>query len=220
MKVLSINVALPRLIPWKGQTFKTSIFKEPVRGHVMMRRLDLDGDKQADLSVHGGPNKAVYAYPSEHYSFWRSELPDMDLRWGAFGENLTTEGLNETDIHIGDRFRIGEATVVVTQPRVPCFKLAAKFQRDDILKRFLASGRSGFYFSVVEEGMVAAGDSIERIETDENGISVTDINNLFRGDKDIALLRRATVLDPLPVDWREHFSQKLARLEHERVKTG
>ncbi|MGA8556154.1 MAG: MOSC domain-containing protein, partial [Candidatus Acidiferrales bacterium] len=160
------------------------------------------------------------AYPSEHYSFWRSELPDMDLRWGAFGENLTTEGLNETDIHIGDRFRIGEATVVVTQPRVPCFKLAAKFQRDDILKRFLASGRSGFYFSVVEEGMVAAGDSIERIETDENGISVTDINNLFRGDKDIALLRRATVLDPLPVDWREHFSQKLARLEHERVKTG
>jgi MOSC domain-containing protein YiiM len=220
MKALSINVALPRLIPWKGQTIKTSIFKEPVGGPVMMRQLDLDGDKQADLSVHGGPNKAVYAYPSEHYSFWRGELPDMDLQWGAFGENLTIEGLNEKDTHIGDRFRIAEAVVMVTQPRVPCFKLAAKFQRDDILKRFLASGRSGFYFSVIEEGMVAAGDSIERIREDENWISVTDINNLFRGERDIAMLRRASVLDPLPMDWREHFSEELARLEHENVKAG
>jgi MOSC domain-containing protein YiiM len=220
MKVLSINVALPRLIPWKGLTFKTSIFKEPMLGRVMMRRLDLDGDRQADLSVHGGPYKAIYAYPSEHYSFWRSEFPEMDLQWGAFGENLTTEGLNESDTHIGDRFRVGEAVVMVTQPRVPCFKLAAKFQRDDILRRFLASGRSGFYFSVVEEGMVAAGGAIERIQNDENLISVTDINNLFRGEKDIALLRRAILLDPLPIDWREHFSEELARLEHDRVKTG
>jgi MOSC domain-containing protein YiiM len=220
MKVLSVNVALPRLIPWKGQTFKTSIFKEPVLGHLMMRRLDLDGDKQADLTVHGGPYKAVYAYPSEHYAFWRSELPEMDLQWGAFGENLATEGLNESDTHIGDRFRIGEAVVMVTQPRVPCFKLAAKFQRDDILKRFLVSGRSGFYFSVMEEGMVAAGDTIERIQRDDNGISVTDINNLFRGERDIALLRRAIVLDALPMDWREHFSEKLARLEHEGVDAG
>jgi MOSC domain-containing protein YiiM len=220
MKVLSINVAMPRLIPWKGQTFKTSIFKKPVQGPVMMRRLDLDGDKQADLTVHGGPNKAVYAYPSEHYAFWRNELPEMDLQWAAFGENLTTEGLTESDTHIGDRFRIGQPVVMVTQPRLPCFKLAAKFQRDDILKRFLESGRSGFYFSAIEEGMVSAGDSIERMHRDESGISVSDVNNLFRGEKDIALLRRATLLEALPLDWREDFSDKLARLEHERVNAG
>ena len=215
MRVRSVNVALPRLIAWKGQTFNTGIFKEPVSGQVMMRTLDLDGDRQADLSVHGGPDKAVYAYPVEHYSFWRTELPEMDLQWGAFGENLTIEGLDESDTHIGDRFRIGEATVMVTQPRVPCFKLAAKFQRDDILKRFLSSGRSGFYFSVVEEGLVAAGDTIERIHEDENGISVSDINKLFRNGSDLALMRRVTQLEPLPVDWRGHFIEKLAVLERE-----
>jgi MOSC domain-containing protein YiiM len=181
----------------------------------MMRALDLDGDRQADLSVHGGPDKAVYAYPVEHYSFWRKELPEMELTWGAFGENLTTEGLDEATAHIGDRFRIGAATVMVTQPRMPCFKLALKFQRDDILKRFLASGRSGFYFSVIEEGLVAAGDAIERIHDDENGISVSDINNLYRNGKDLPLMRRATRLEPLPTNWREHFIQKLTLLERE-----
>jgi len=170
MKVLSVNVALPRLIAWKGQTFNTGIFKEPVDGAVVMRQLDFDGDRQADLSVHGGPYKAVYAYPSEHYEFWRKELPEMELPWGQFGENLTTEGLNEEDTHIGDVLRIGKATVQVTQPRLPCFKLAAKFQRDDILKRFLQSGRSGFYLSVIEEGLVAAGDAIERVQEDNMGL--------------------------------------------------
>ncbi|MGA7914161.1 MAG: MOSC domain-containing protein [Candidatus Acidiferrales bacterium] len=215
MKIQSLNVALPRLLAWQGQTFKTGIFKEPVQGPVMMRRLDLDGDRQADLSVHGGPYKAVYAYPMEHYSCWRKELPDMDLPWGAFGENLTTEGLDEAGTHIGDRFRIGAATVMVTQPRLPCFKLAAKFQRDDIVKRFLSSGRSGFYFSVVEEGMVAAGDPIERIHEDESRISVSDINNLFRNGTDQALMRRVTQLEPLPADWRQHFIEQLAELERE-----
>jgi MOSC domain-containing protein YiiM len=215
MRVRSINVALPRLVAWKGQTLTTAIFKAPVQGQVMMRTLDLDGDRQADLSVHGGPYKAVYAYPVEHYSFWRTELPEMELRWGAFGENLTTEGLDESGTHIGDRFRIGAATVMVTQPRVPCFKLAAKFRRDDILKRFLSSGRSGFYFSVVEEGLIAAGDTIERIHEDENGISVSDINKLFRNGNDLALMRRVTQLKSLPLDWREHFIEKLAVLERE-----
>jgi MOSC domain-containing protein YiiM len=215
MRVRSVNVALPRLVAWKGQTFNTGIFKAPVQGPVMMRTLDLDGDRQADLSVHGGPYKAVYAYPAEHYSFWRAELPEMNLRWAAFGENLTTEGLDESSTHIGDRFRIGAATVMVTQPRVPCFKLAAKFRRDDILKRFLSSGRSGFYFSVVEQGLVAAGDTIERIHEDENGISVSDINRLFRNGKDLPLMRRVTQLEPLPPDWREHFIEKLAVLERE-----
>jgi MOSC domain-containing protein YiiM len=215
MKVLSVNVALPRLIAWKGQTFDTGIFKKPVDGPVMMRQLDLDGDRQADLSVHGGPYKAVYAYPSEHYEFWRNELPDMDLPWGQFGENLTTEGLNEADTHIGDVLRIGKATVRVTQPRVPCFKLAAKFQRDDILKRFLQSGRSGFYFSVIAEGLLAAGDAIERIEEDRNGIAVSDINKLFNKGTDRALLRRVTQLGALPLDWREHFAEQLAMLERQ-----
>jgi MOSC domain-containing protein YiiM len=213
MKVLSVNVALPRLVAWRGQTFNTGIFKQPVSGPVMMRQLDIDGDRQADLSVHGGPYKAVYAYPSEHYEFWRRELVDVDLPWGQFGENLTTEGLNESDTHIGDVLRIGKATVQVTQPRVPCFKLAAKFQRDDILKRFLQSGRSGFYVSVIEEGLVAAGDAVERLEQDEYGITVSDINKLFNGGTDRALLRRATQLQALPLDWREHFAEQLAMLE-------
>ncbi len=215
MKVLSVNVALPRLITWKGQTFNTGIFKKPVNGPVRMRQLDLDGDRQADLSVHGGPYKAVYAYPSEHYEFWRKELPGMDLPWGQFGENLTTEGLTEKDTHIGDVLRIGKATVQVTQPRLPCFKLAAKFQRDDILKRFLQSGRSGFYFSVIEEGLVAASDAIERIQDDEHGIAVSDINKLFNCGTDRALLQRVTQLEALPVDWREHFSEQLAMLERQ-----
>jgi MOSC domain-containing protein YiiM len=213
MKVLSVNVALPRLVAWRGQTFNSGIFKKPVAGPVMMRTLDFDGDRQADLSVHGGPYKAVYAYPSEHYEFWRKELPEMELPWGQFGENLTTEGLIEKDTHIGDVLRIGEATVQVTQPRVPCFKLAAKFRREDILKRFLQSGRSGFYFSVLEEGLVAAGDGIERIQQDKNEIAVSDINKLFNGGTDTALMRRVIQLEALPLDWREHFAAQLAELE-------
>ena len=214
MKVLSVNVALPRLVAWKGQTFKTGIFKKPVAAPVMMRQLDLDGDRQADLSVHGGPYKAVYAYPSEHYAVWRKELPEMELPWGQFGENLTTEGMSEKDTHIGDVLRVGQATVQVTQPRVPCLKLAAKFQRDDILQRFVQSGRSGFYFSVIEEGLVAAGDAIEQLQEDENGISVSDINTLIYQGRDLPLLRRAIRLDALPLDWREHFAEQLAVLEH------
>ena len=213
MKVLSVNVALPRLVAWKGQTFKTGIFKKPVAGPVMMRRLDLDGDRQADLSVHGGPYKAVYAYPSEHYVFWRKELPETELPWGQFGENLTTEGLNEKDTHIGDVLRVGQATVQVTQPRVPCLKLAAKFQRDDILQRFVQSGRSGFYFSVIEEGLVAAGDSIELLQEHENGISVSDINTLYYQGTELPLMRRAAQLDALPRDLREYFAEQLAVLE-------
>ena len=213
MKVVSVNVGLPRLVAWKGQTFDTGIFKKQVDGPVMMRRLDLDGDRQADLSVHGGPYKAVYAYPSEHYALWKKELPEMDLSWGQFGENLTTEGLNENDTHVGDILRIGKATVQVTQPRVPCFKLAARFQRDDILKRFLQSGRSGFYLSVIEEGVVAEGDEIERIQEDANGIAVSDINELFNHGTDTALMRRVIDLEALPLDWREHFAACLAELE-------
>ncbi len=155
-------MAVPRTVVWKGHEIRTGIFKEPIDGPVMMRRLNLDGDRQADLTVHGGPAKAVYAYPSEHYPLWKSELAEIVLPWGMFGENLTTEGMIEHEIHIGDKFRIGEAIVMVTQPRTPCYKLALKFQRDDMLKRMLTNGRSGFYLAVEQQGIVRAGDAIAK----------------------------------------------------------
>ena len=158
MKIISVNVGLPRLVMRNDEPVSTGIFKEPVAGRVMMRTLNLDGDRQADLSVHGGPEKAVYVYPSEHYDFWKRELPDMDLPWGMFGENLTTTGLFETEANIGDKFRIGTAEVMVTQPRMPCYKLGIRFGRADIIKRFLLSERTGFYLSVLKEGEVGAGD--------------------------------------------------------------
>lgn len=213
MKLLSICVARPRIIISKGQRISTGIFKQPVEGPVMLRRLNLDGDRQADLSVHGGPNKAVYAYPSEHYPLWRKELPGMDLPFGAFGENFTTEGLNEDNTNIGDRFRLGEAIVMVTQPREPCYKLAAKFARDDIIKKFLLSGRSGFYFAVVEEGFVEAGNSLERIYEDPNGVSVAAINGLFlHGASDAEFLRRALRVQALPDGYRNYLQQELQSL--------
>jgi MOSC domain-containing protein YiiM len=214
MKLLSINVARPRIIIAKGQRISTGIFKEPVEGPLMLRRLNLDGDRQADLRVHGGPSKAAYVYPSEHYPLWRKELPDMDLQYGMFGENFTTQGLNEVDTNIGDRFRIGGAVVMVTQPREPCFKLAAKFGRDDIIKKFLESGRSGFYLAVVEEGLVEAGQSVERIYRDENGVTIADMNRLYlHGASDAALVRRALRVEALPSGYRDYLLQELQSLE-------
>ena len=212
MKLISLNVALPRLALYKGATIHTGIFKQPVSGPVHLRKLNLDGDRQADLSVHGGPYKAVYAYPSEHYAFWRRELAGMDLLWGMFGENLTTEGLTESDLHVGDRLQIGSSIVMVRQPRQPCYKLAAKFQRDDILKRFLESGRSGFYFSVVQEGTVAAGDSFEFLSRDQDAVTIAEMNRLFVHEKyDSALLEKALHSAELPEDWRDYFSQRLPK---------
>jgi len=161
MKILSVNVGLPREVSWQGKLVTTGIFKEPVNAPVMLRTLNLDGDQQADLTVHGGVDKAVYAYPSEHYHYWRAELPGVDLTWGMFGENFTTEGLLEEAVYIGDRFRVEETEVMVTEPRMPCYKLGIKFSRADIIKRFLASRRTGFYFAVVREGMVGTGDAIK-----------------------------------------------------------
>jgi MOSC domain-containing protein YiiM len=210
MKLISVNVGLPREIVYKGRAITTGIFKAPVAGSVRARRLNLDGDRQADLTVHGGAEKAVYVYPSEHYAYWRDELPDIQLDRAMFGENFTSTGLLENEVHIGDRFRIGAASFQVTQPRMPCYKLAAKFQRDDILKRFLKSLRTGFYFSVVEEGEVAAGDAIELVSRDAAGITVTDITKLYIGKgKDQDLLRRAVQVEALPASWREYFLDRL-----------
>lgn len=211
MKIVSVNVGLPRTVRWKGRDVTTGIFKEPVSSPIMLRRLNLDGDRQADLTVHGGPAKAVYVYPSEHYEFWRDELAGMDLPWGAFGENLTAEGWSEGNSYIGDQFRIGEAVVMVTQPRTPCYKLAVKFGWDDIIERFLESGRPGFYLSVVKEGVVRPGDAVERIHQDETRVSVADINSLLAdGKANISLMRRALHVEALPKGWRNHFLKELA----------
>jgi MOSC domain-containing protein YiiM len=175
MKLLSVNVGQPREVEWRGEAVLTSIFKKPVTGRVRVATLNIEGDRQSDLSVHGGTDKAVYAYPSEHYAFWRKELPGIEFPWGAFGENLTTEGLREEDVHIGDRLRIGNAEFAVTEPRMPCFKLAIRFDRPDIVKRFMRSGRTGFYVAVLREGDIGAGDVIERSGGDESQPSVAEV---------------------------------------------
>ncbi len=210
MRLVSLNVARPRRAVYKGATINTGIFKKPVSGRVMLRTLNLDGDQQADLSVHGGPYKAVYAYPSEHYGYWRKELPAPDLPWAAFGENFTTEGLAEEDLHVGDRLRIGSSVIMLRQPRMPCYKLAAKFQRDDIIERFLRSGRSGFYFSVEEEGEVGEGDAFELVSSDRGGITIAEINRLFVHEKyNRDLLQKAIATAALPESWREYFLPRL-----------
>ena len=212
MKIISLNVGRPRLVVWDGRPVSTGIYKTPVEGRVTLRTLNLDGDRQADLSVHGGPSKAAYLYPAEHYGYWREELPGMELPWGMFGENFTTEGLDEATVHIGDRFRLGGAEVLVTEPRLPCSKLGIRFGRMDILKRFLASGRTGFYLSVEREGEVEAGDRIELIGRDEHHVSVADITRLYARDRDdLETMRRAVAVEALPESWRDHFRRQLAK---------
>ena len=192
MKLIAISVAVPREVLWKGETVITSIFKSPVDGPVALRRNNLAGDQQADLSVHGGATKAVYVYPSEHYEFWKRELPDADLAWGRFGENLTVTGLHEDNVCVGDEFRIGTARVVVTEPRMPCVKLAIRFGRPDMLKRFLKSQRTGFYFGVVEEGSVQAGDELEPLSRHPDRLAVSDVTRLFTTERsNVDLLRKA-----------------------------
>jgi MOSC domain-containing protein YiiM len=218
MRVLSVNVGLPRQVVFNGQIVTTSIFKDPVKGPIMLRKLNLDGDKQADLTVHGGLDKAVYSYPAEHYEdYWRNQFPTMDLIWGMFGENFTTEGLMEDAVNIGDHFQIGSAKLVATQPRMPCYKLGVRFGRMDVIRRFMASGRPGIYFKVLQEGQVKADDKIKIIRKDENNVTVKDIVRLYVRDedeeKDIETMRRATKIEALPEGWRYEFEQKFERLK-------
>lgn len=210
-RVVSVNVGLPRTVHWKGRDVTTAIFKQPVDGRIRVRRVNLDGDRQGDLSVHGGPAKAVYAYPLEHYAYWQEQLGE-ELQYGAFGENLTVEGLPlERETAVGDRFRIGTADLVVTQPRLPCYKLGLRFGREDMVKRFLASGRTGYYFAVEAEGDVGAGDSVERIARDPARIAVSEVTRVFASDRDdFATMERLVAVDALPEDWRGFFLKKLA----------
>ena len=205
--LISVQVAVPRVVMRGSDEVATGIFKMPVQKRVMMRALNLDGDLQADLVNHGGRDKAVYAYPSEHYAFWKNELTGVELPWGSFGENLTVSGLLESDVCLGDRFQIGAAEVVVTQPRIPCYKLNLKFQRDDMAKRFLASRRTGFYLRVLREGEVGAGDEIVRVHRDENRVSIADMMRFYLGDPDSDKLREAALrVEYLSAAWREEFS--------------
>jgi MOSC domain-containing protein YiiM len=215
MKIVSLNVGMPREQLWHGRPVVTGIFKEPVEGRVVLRKLNLDGDGQADLTVHGGEYKAVYCYPVEHYDDWKKQLPERELPMGMFGENFTTEGMQEDAMHLGDRFSVGTAEVVVTQPRLPCYKLGVRFGTDDMVKRFLASGRTGFYMAVSREGQVAAGDEIRLIAQDENSVAVSEITRLYVtkrfAPEDVHSLRRAMRVSALPQSWKDYFAERIAK---------
>jgi MOSC domain-containing protein YiiM len=215
MRLVSVNTGLPREIDWQGRSVRTSIWKSSRDGRLRVTALNIEGDEQSDLSVHGGRAKALYVYPSEHYEYWRRELPWIDLPWGMFGENLTTEGLLETDVRIGDRIHAGSVELLVTQPRQPCFKLGIRFGRDDMVRRFVASGRSGFYVAVVKEGDVARGDLIDVAHRADDSLTVDVIAALRTDDEGKGdLLRRAIELSALPAGWKNHFQQRLS--EHGR----
>ncbi len=213
MKLISVNVGTPVEVMSHGREVTTAIYKHPVEGRIALRKLNLDGDRQADLAVHGGEYKAVYCYPVEHYEYWRKEL-GRDLPMGMFGENFTSEGLLEDSTHLGDQFSVGSAAVMVTQPRIPCYKLGIRFQADDMVKRFLASGRSGFYLAVTREGEVGAGDEIRLLARDANAIPVSEITRLYVAkaiaSEDRAVLQRVQGVAALPESWKKYFRERVA----------
>jgi MOSC domain-containing protein YiiM len=217
MKLVSLNTGLPREVKWHGRDVTTGIFKDPVEGRVALRTLNLDGDRQADLTVHGGEFKAVYCYPLAHYEYWKKELPGKELPMGIFGENFTIDGgkdeLLEETVYLGDRFSVGTAEVVVTQPRLPCYKLGIRFGADDMVKRFLASGRTGFYLAAVREGEVGAGDEMKVIGRGADGVAVSEITRLYVakqfGEAEIRAVRRALEVKELPESWKEYFRERL-----------
>jgi MOSC domain-containing protein YiiM len=217
MKLVSVNTGLPREVSWHGRIVTTGIFKEPVRRRVALHKLNLDGDRQADLTVHGGEHKAVYCYPLAHYDYWKKELPGRELPMGMFGENFTIDDggqeLLEESVHLGDRFSVGTAEVAVTQPRLPCYKLGVRFGSDDMVRRFLASGRTGFYMMVVREGEVGAGDEMKLTARDVNAVAVSEITRLYvakrYSEAETAAVRRALRVPELPESWREYFRERL-----------
>ena len=213
LRLVSLNVGLPRHVTWHGRDVTTGIFKHPVEGRVALKTLNLDGDRQADLSVHGGEYKAVYCYPIEHYDYWKKELPGRELPMASFGENFTTAGLAEDSVHLGDMFSVGSAQVVVTQPRLPCYKLGVRFQSDDMVRRFLASGRTGFYVAVSQEGDVGAGDEITAISRDANAVPVSEVTRLYVAKTysadDVAAVKRALRVAALPASWKDYFRERI-----------
>jgi MOSC domain-containing protein YiiM len=214
MGVLSVNIGLPREVAWRGKRVLTSIFKEPVAGRVPVRRLNLDGDRQADLRVHGGPDKAVYAYPAEHYPYWEATL-GRELPWGSFGENLTVEGLPlEDELFVGDRIRAGTAELLVVQPRLPCFKLGIRFGDAGMVRRFLEAGRTGYYLRVTREGEVEAGDEAVLVARDAAAVPISEITRIYAGGRDdLDGARAVLAAEALPADWRSWLERLLVERE-------
>jgi MOSC domain-containing protein YiiM len=215
VKLVSLNTGLPREVTWHGRSVVTGIFKQPVSGSVALRKLNLDGDRQADLTVHGGQYKAAYCYPFEHYEYWDKALPGRALPMGIFGENFTVSGLREHSLYLGDTFSVGSAEVIVTQPRLPCYKLGIRFELDDMVRQFLASGRTGFYLAVVREGEVAAGDEIKPLARHPMAVPVSEITRLYvaktHTEEDVASIGRALQVEALPESWKNHFRERLRR---------
>lgn len=221
MKLLSVNVSLPKEVQNNGKTMTTGIFKEPVKKRVMLRTMNLGGDGQADLVGHGGIYKAVYVYSIENYEYWKSELGRNDFTYGQFGENFTVEGMLEDEIHIGDVFRVGGALVEVTQPRVPCAKLGFKMGMAKFPKLFLQNSRVGFYLRVLEEGEVGAGDVIERVKVDAERMTVREINHLLYFDqKNLEGAMKALRIRALSPGWRGSFKERLAKNTKEPLESG
>lgn len=216
MRLISVNVGLPREVTWHGASVTTGIFKEPVTRRIALRKLNLEGDGQADLTVHGGEYKAVYCYPLEHYDYWRKELPDRELPMGVFGENFTLDRSPEESVYLGDRYSVGSAEVVVTQPRLPCYKLGIRFGFDDMVRRFLASGRTGFYLAVTREGEVGAGDEMMAISRDPNGVPISEIVRLYTAKRyssaDVATLEKAFAVEAFPESWKEYLRERVERI--------
>ncbi len=211
MTLVSVNVGKPLTKSDGRREFSTGIYKQPVAGRVMVRKLNLDGDAQADLIAHGGPYKAVYAYSADHYPYWQQQM-GQEYPYGQFGENLTLTGALEHEIYIGDILRIGDVQIQVTQPRVPCFKLAHKMGEPTFVKRFMQAKRTGFYLRVLEEGEIGVGDTVERVHTDPQQVSVHDIFHLLYADQtDRALARRALEIDALAPGWRGSMLEVLER---------
>lgn len=204
--IVSVNVGLPKPVPYRDGRILTGIFKHPVDGRVGVHNQHLDGDGQADLSVHGGADKAVYAYPSEHYEYWQDAL-GKTLNWGAFGENLTTSGMLESEVRIGDRYRIGTAVLVVTSPRQPCYKLAMRLAEGDTVRLVRASGRSGFYLKVVQFGSLGRGDAIQRVRQSRHAVSVSDVNRVLRDPSQRQLLDRVLGVPDLSGSQRKHLEK-------------
>lgn len=216
MRLIAVNTGLPREVIWRGQSISTGIFKQPIEGRVAVKTFNIGGDRQADLTVHGGRNKAVYAYPLTHYDFWKKELPGRDLPIGVFGENLTLESLSEDEVHIGDRFSVGSAELVATQPRMPCYKLGIRFEMEEVVEKFRAARRMGIYFAVSREGEVGEGDRLELVARDPSAVPISEITRLYfdanSSAADETAIRRVLLTDALPDRWRLHFSAKLKDL--------
>ena len=215
MNVISVNTGLPREVMWRGRKIATAIYKQPVTGRVALRKMNLEGDRQADLSVHGGEQKAVYCYPHEHYAFWRESCLAASCLWAVLGKTSPRMGCSKMR-SAWAILSVGSANVVVTQPRLPCYKLGVRFQSDDMVKRFLASGRTGFYLAVTHEGEVGAGDEIGWLDRDPNAVPVSEITRLYivkrYGDDDLAMAHRALRVSALPESWKEYFRMRLGKV--------